>query len=172
MDKALRFLQVNALALLCWAVAFFFWKDYLTHPHQRVTVEGLAHTTGPLHRLDSMVSLPSGSRSGYWLMMESPRRDFNVSLGLNIREASDELREGTEVTVGYSPEVEPEASTADAFSLKRGDKEYLSPELQVKSYNDALDRKQRMAIYTTVGGFVALGLVELIRRKLRGRKAD
>lgn len=171
MDRLLSFLQVNVIAFLLWGVAFFAWKDYLTHPHRRVTVEGLAHTTGPVAHLDGMMSLPSGSRTGYWLMLEGPRRDFDVPLGLDYGKITSEVREGTQVTVGYGPEVDPAAATATAFSLKRGDTEYLSPDVLVRSYNEALDRKLRLAAGCTLGGFVALGLVWLVRNRLLRRRA-
>lgn len=171
MNKVLGFLQINAIALLLFCVAFFFFKDYFGRPHQRVTVESLAHTTGPMKYLSSTMSLPSGYQTGYWLMLENPRRDFNVPLGLSYRDATDDLHEGAEVTVGYSPEVDPATSTAAAFSLKRGDKEYLSPESLVRSYNGALDKQLRNGILCAAGGFVALGLVWLVRRWLAARKA-
>lgn len=166
MDRIFGFLRVHVLAYLCWIVAFIAWKDYLTHPHQRLTVEGLAHTTGPVHRLAGIASLPSGSRTGYWLMLEEPRRDFNLSLGLDFRKVESEVHEGSQVTVAYDPEVDPEKSTADAFSFKLGDTEYLDPDILVRSHNQALDKQQRLAIGATLGGFAALALVELIRRKL------
>lgn len=165
-DRVFRFVQINALAFLCWAVAFMFWKDYLTQPHQRVSVETLAHTTGPVRHLQGMMSLPSGSRTGYWLMLEEPRRDFTVPLGVDFRKLSSETSEGTQLTVGYSPEVDPGSSTAEVFSLKRGDVEYLSPDVLVRGYNESLDSKITRAILTTLGGFVALGLVWVIRKKV------
>lgn len=165
-DRVFRFLQINALAFLCWGVAFMFWKDYLTHPHQKVSLETLAYTTGPVKHLSGIASLPSGSRTGYWLMLEEPRRDFNVSLGVDFRKLTGETSEGTQLTVGYSPEVDPRSSTADAFSLKRGDVEYLHPEISIRSYNESLDTKVTRAILTTLGGFVALGLVWVIRKKV------
>lgn len=168
MNKAFDFLRVHVLAYGLLLVAFFSWKSYLKAPHQRMTVESLAHTTGPVKYLNGMVSLPSGSRTGYWLMLENPRRDFNVSLGLG-REEQDAIHEGSQVTVGYSPEVDPEKSTADAFSLKLGERELLSPDIAVRGYNEALDKQQRLAIGTTIGGLVAFAVVELIRRKLRRR---
>jgi hypothetical protein len=103
-------------------------------------------------------------------MLDGPRRDFNVPLGIEYRR-TEELREGTMVTVGYGPEVDPEHSTADAFSLVVGGVEYLSPESAARSYNEALDSKVRLAGGTTAGGFAALALVELLRRKLRAKRS-
>ena len=165
-DKVLRFLQINALAFLCWVVAFMFWKDYLTQPHQKVSLETLAYTTGPMKHFSGMASLPSGSRTGYWLMLEEPRRDFDVSLGVDLEKLGRQMPEGTVLTVGYSPEVDPVSRTAQAFSLKRGEVECLHPEVSIRSYNESLDTKVTRAILTTLGGFVALGLVWVIRKKV------
>lgn len=169
-NKAFDFLRVHVLAYGLFLLAFFAWKSYLTAPHQRVTVESLVYTTGPVKHFSGMASLPSGSRTGYWLMLEDPRRDFDVSLGIDYRDLQDRLHEGTQVTVGHSPEVDPAKSTAQAFSFKLGDKEYLTPDVQVRGYNAALDKQLRLAVGATAGGFLALAIVEVIRRKLRSRQ--
>lgn len=166
MDRVFTFLKINVLAFLCWGVAFFAWKDYLTHPHAKVTPEGLVYTTGPLKHLAETVSLPSGSQAGYWLMLSDPRRDFNVPRGLDARKLAREAPEGTQVTVGHSPEVDPAGATAAAFSLTHGDTEYLDPPALIRSYNAALDGKVRLAGGSTAGGFVLLGLMMWIRKKL------
>lgn len=167
MDRFFSFLRVNVIALLCWCVAFFAWKDLYTHPHRKVTVEGLVYTTGPVDQLAGTVSLPSGTQAGYWMMLVDPRRDFTIPLGLDFRKLAREAPKGTQVTVGHSPEVDPASSgaTVVAFSLKRGDREYLSPGSLIRSYNEAIDRKLRLAIGCTLGGFAALGLVWWIRKR-------
>lgn len=166
MDRVFSFLKINALAFLCWAVAFFAWKDYLTHPHARVTVESLVYTTGPVKHLAGTISLPSGSQAGYWLMLSDPRRDFNIPLGLDMQKLARDAPEGTALTVGHSPEVDPASASATAFSLRRGDVEYLDPPALIRSYNGALDGKVRLAGGCTAGGFVLLGLVWWIRKRL------
>lgn len=173
MDRIFAFIQVNALTLLCWSVAFFAFKDYLSHPHQKVTVEALAHTSGPVKHLAGTASLPSGFQTGYWLMLDDPRRDFAVPLALDYRKLADEVHEGTIVTVGYSPEVNPEKAkeSVAAFSLKRGDVEYLPTDTLVRAYNASLDKKLRLAEGCTLGGFLALGVVWAVRRKMRQRAA-
>lgn len=168
MDRIFNLLRVHVLAYFCWLLAFFFWKDYLTHPHQRVSVESLAYTTGPVKNLSGLVSLPSGSRSGTWLMLDSPRRDFDLPSALDSR--LRDMKEGTEVTIGYSPEEDPARATAQAFSLKLRGEECLSPDILVRGYNEALDRKQRNAIGATAAGFLALAIVEIVRRKLAARR--
>lgn len=164
-DRVFGFLRVHVIAYVCFILAFFAWKDYLGKPHRRVAVESLAWTTGPVGQFSGMVSLPSGFQSGNWMMLENPRRDFDVALGID-RDAKEKLSKGAVVTVGYSPEEDPAKATAQAFSLKLGDRELLDPDIQVRGYNAALDKKLRFAIWTTAGGVVALVVVELVRRRL------
>ena len=39
MDKLFSLLKLHALAIMAFVVAFLFWKDYLTKPHQKVEKE-------------------------------------------------------------------------------------------------------------------------------------
>ncbi len=164
MDKVFAFLQVNALALLCFIVAGSFWKSYLEEPHRHLDRGDLVETTGPVKQMSGLVSLPSGSGAGTWLLLRDPERQFSLPTGLAYETGKDGLSEGSEVTVAYSPEVDPTKRQADAFSLRWKGKDYLDPDRMIASYNRHLGEKRQRAILATLAGFVALGLVWVVRK--------
>jgi hypothetical protein len=174
MSRLFNFLQINALALLCFLVAGNFWKDYLQHPHRELTRADLVATTGSVKAFQGLVSLPSGTSAGYWLLLRDPSRSFNLPNGIDYRELQDRLTEGSEVAVTYSPEVDPTKQEAMAFSLVLKGKDYLDPDARIASYNRSLAEKRRDATLTTLAGFAALGLVWVLRKvvfpKVFGRR--
>lgn len=174
-DRLFRFLQINALALLCFMVAGNFWKDYLQHPHREIARADLVEATGQVESMQGLVSLPSGTGAGTWLLLRDPKRSFRLPQGIPYQISKDgHLAEGDEVTVAYSPEVDPAKVEADAFSFRWKGKDYLTPDDQIASYNRRIAGKRRTAILTTLAGFAALGLVWVIRKvvfpRLFGRK--
>jgi hypothetical protein len=164
MNRLLSFLQINALALLCFVVAGNFWKDYLQHPHRTLTRAELVETTGPVKSFQGLASLPYGTRTGHWLLLRDPSRSFDLPNGIDSRELQSRLTEGSEVTVAYSPEVDPTKQEAMAFSFRFNGKDYLEPDDRIASYNRSLADKRRVAVLTTLAGFAALGLVWFLRR--------
>ncbi|MEO5725826.1 MAG: hypothetical protein ABI134_16890 [Byssovorax sp.] len=164
MNRFFAFLQINALALLCFMVAGNFWKDYLQHPHRELTRAELVETTGPVKTLQGLASLPSGTSAGYWLLLRDPSRSFNLPNGIDYRDLQDRLTEGSEVTVAYSPEVDLTNEDAMAFSFRFKGKDYLEPDDRIASYNRSLADKRKVATLTTLAGFAALGLVWVLRK--------
>ena len=174
MDKVFAFLQVNALALLCFLVAGSFWKSYFEAPHRHLERGDLVETTGPVKAMNGLVSLPSGSGAGTWLLLRDPERQFSLPTGLAYQTGKDGLTEGSEVTVAFSPEVDPTKVQAEAFSLRWKGKDYLDPDTMIASYNRHVAKMRQRAILTTLAGFAALGLVWVIRKvifpRVFGRK--
>ena len=77
------------------------------------------------------------------------------------------MADSATITMAYSPEENPKVSGEGIpiFSLKYNNKEYISDADDVAWYNKAIDKKRNTAIYATLAGFLALGLVEIIRRR-------
>lgn len=163
MNKLFDHLKIHALAVLCFLVAGMMWKGYLTEPHKRLSMADLATAKGPVKQLSGLVSLPSGYGAGNWLLIGDPDRHFKLPGGLD-RDLTQHLSEGEIVTVAYGPETDPTQVDGHAFSLRWRDKEWLSPEPMLASYNRALDKKLRDASLATGAGVLAIALVEALRR--------
>ena len=163
MNNIFGHLKIHALALLCFLVAGMMWKGYLTGPHKRLSQADLVTASGPVKQLSGLVSLPSGYSAGNWLLIGNPDRHFQLPGGLD-RDLTQNISEGEIVTVAYGPEKDPTQTDGDAFSLKWRDKEWLSPEPMLASYNRALDKKLRDASLATAAGFVAIAIMEVLRR--------
>jgi hypothetical protein len=170
MDRLFSFVRLHTLAFLCWGVAFFFWKDYFTHPHHAVTRAELVAFTGTFSQAGTLISLPSGSQSGNYLLLENAARSLNPGHIDDFR-AVQQTPKGTSVTVAHSPEVDP-TSAGDAaviFSLRIEGKEHIDTDAQITSYNARLEKKRRDATFTTLGGFALFGLVAWIRKRFLKR---
>lgn len=166
LEKILSLLKLHSLALIAFVVAFLFWKDYLTKPHQKAEKNKLAQITGTLSQAGKTVSLPSGYSSGYYIIIKEANTTF-IPSAIEYSEFTNEVPEGAEITMTYSPEENPKI-TGDGikiFSLKYNNKEYITTADAIAWYNKALDKKRNSAIYATLAGFLAIGLVEFIRRK-------
>lgn len=165
MNNFLSLLKLHTLALLAFATAFFFWKDYLKQPHHKVDKNKLAHFSGTLSSAGDLVSLPSGSSSGHYIILKEANRSF-IPSGLDFGDFLDEVPDSAKITVAYNPEENPKTAGEGiaVFSLQYNNKEYITADT-VQWYNDAIDKRRNAAIYTTLAGFLAIGLVEIIRRK-------
>ena len=166
LEKTLSLLKLHSLALIAFVVAFLFWKDYLTKPHQKAEKNKLAQITGTLSQAGKTVSLPSGYSSGYYIIIKEANTTF-IPSAIEYSEFTNEVPEGAKITMTYSPEENPKI-TGDGikiFSLKYNNKEYITTADAIAWYNKELDKKRNAAIYTTLAGFLAIGLVEFIRRK-------
>ena len=166
MDKLFSLLKLHSLAIMAFVVAFLFWKDYLTHPHQKVEKGKLAHITGTLSQAGNNISLPSGSSAGHYIILKEANTTF-IPTKIDFGDFINEVPEGATITMSYSPEENPQITNEGIkiFSLKYNNKEYITDADDVEWYNNALDKKRNTAIYTTLAGFLAIGLVEIIRRK-------
>lgn len=166
MEKILSLLKLHSLGIIAFVVAFLFWKDYLTHPHQKVEKGKLAHITGTFSQAGKTISLPSGYSNGNYIIIKEANTTF-IPAGIKYNEFTDEVPEGAKITMTYSPEENPQI-TGDGikiFSLMYNNKEYMTDADDVEWYNKAIDKKRNTAIYTTLAGFLAIGLVEVIRRR-------
>ncbi|MFO0760985.1 MAG: hypothetical protein U0359_31195 [Byssovorax sp.] len=171
MNRFFNTLRLHTLALLCWCVAFFMWKDYLTHPHHRVTRGELVSFSGTFSQAGTLISLPSGYASGNYILLKEAQRSLSPGYFDDFRAFEQSTREGEPVTVLHSPEVDLRASgdAAVVFSVVTGGKEHIDTEAQIRSYNEHLDRRLRDASLTTLGGFVLFGLVWGIKRRFFDR---
>lgn len=165
MENLFSILKLHALAILAFATAFFFWKDYLKHPHHKVDKNKLAHFSGTLSSAGDLLSLPSGYSSGHYIILKEAQTSF-IPSGLDFGDFLNEVPEGAQITMAYNPEENPKITGEGiaVFSLKYQNKEYITADT-VQWYNDAIDKRRNTAIYTTLAGFLAIGLVEFIRRK-------
>ena len=159
-------MKIHALAILCWCVAFFMWKDYFTSPRQLVTKDKLAYVTGTLSSAGNEISLPSGYSSGHFIIIKEANRTFKPG-GIKWGDFIDEVPEGATITMAYSPEenIMVAAKGVPIFSLKCKNKEYITNADDVSWYNKAIIKKRNAAIYVTLGGFVLFGLVWWIKRR-------
>ncbi len=166
MNKILDNMKIHALAIMCWCVAFFMWKDYLTNPRQLVTKDKLAYVIGTLSSAGNEISLPSGSSTGHYIIIKEANRTF-IPSGIRWGDFIDEVPDSATITMAYSPEENIMATKngVPIFSLKYKDKEYISDADTVAWYNNAIIRKRNIAIYVTLGGFVLFGLVWWIKRR-------
>ena len=165
MENLFSILKLHALAILAFATAFFFWKDYLKHPHHKVDKNKLAHFSGTLSSAGDLLSLPSGYSSGHYIILKEAQTSF-IPSGLDFGDFLNEVPEGANITVAYNPEENPKITGEGiaVFSLQYKNKEYITADT-VQWYNDAITKRRNTAIYTTLAGFLAIGLVEFIRRK-------
>lgn len=166
LEKILDNMKIHALALLCWCVAFFMWKDYFQSPRQLVSKDKLAYVTGTLSSAGNEISLPSGYSSNHYIIIKEANRTF-IPSGIKWGDFVDEVPERATITMAYSPEenLNVVAKGVTIFSLKYKNKEYISDADTVKWYNDAIIKKRNSAIYVTLGGFVLFGLVWWIKRR-------
>ena len=166
MDNIFSFLKLHALALLVFIVAFLFWKDYVTHQHQKLDKDKLAHITGTLSTAGDNLSLPSGTVRGHFIIIKEAQTTF-IPSGLIFGDFIDEVPEGAKITMSYNPQENTQVAGEgiQIFSLKYNNKEYFTDADDVSSYNNAIDKRRNIAIYTTLAGFLAFGLVEIIRRR-------
>ena len=87
MDKLFSLLKLHALSIMAFVVAFLFWKDYLTKPHQKVAKEKLAHITGTLSQAGNTISLPSGYSSSHYIII----KEANFSFATNFTNDASHL---------------------------------------------------------------------------------
>jgi hypothetical protein len=165
MDKLFNRLRLHALALLAGIVAVLMWKDYFTHPHHPVTAGQLTELSGELTLSGHLVSLPSGSGAGSFVLLKESQRSFDVP-GSNY-DFNNEVPKGARVTVTYSPEedVSRSGESVSIFSLKYKEKDYLASMDRVASFNENIATKRNRALGWTAGAFLAFGLVEVVRRR-------
>lgn len=166
MDKLFSLLKLHALSIMAFVVAFLFWKEYLTKPHQKVAKEKLAHITGTLSQAGNTILLPSGYSSSHYIIIKEANTTF-IPAYINWSEFVDEVADSAKITMAYSPEENPKVSGEGIpiFSLKYNNKEYITETEAIEWYNKTIDKKRNTAIYATLAGFLALGLVEIIRRR-------
>lgn len=166
MDKLFSLLKLHSLAIMAFVVAFLFWKDYLTKPHQKVEKGKLAHISGTLSGAGNTISLPSGYSSSHYIIIKEANTTF-IPVHIKWSEFVDEVADSAKITMAYSPEENPQITGEGIpiFSLKYNNKEYISDADDVEWYNKAIDKRRNTAIYATLAGFLALGLVEVIRRR-------
>jgi hypothetical protein len=119
----------------------------------------------------TLISLPSGSQSGHYLLLEESQRSLDIGHVDNFRDFQEHTPKGATLTVTHSPEVDLRSSgeSATIFSLVHEGKERIDTELQIKSYNAHIEKQRNAAAVTTLGGFALFGLVWLIRKKLSAR---
>lgn len=165
MEKALYILRLHSLGLVALVTAFLFWKDYLKHPHHPVDKNKLAHFSGTLSSAGNTMSLPSGYTTGHYIILKEANTSF-IPDGLDFGDFLNEVPEGANITVAYNPEENPKITGEGIaiFSLQYNNKEYITADT-VQWYNDAIKKRRNTAIYTTLAGLLAIGLVEFIRRK-------
>jgi len=170
MNRIAALLRVHALTFFCWAIAFFFWKDYLTHPRQTVTRQDLVSFSGELEQAGTYISLPSGATGPHYLMLKGANRMFDVPFVKDFDEIVDAPK-GTPITVTHSREVDPSISGEGVvpFSLQYNGKEYIAQDEAIDSYNKRLTGKRNTAAVLTLGGFGLLGIMEFIRRRFLRR---
>lgn len=159
-------MKIHGLAILCWGVAFFMWKDYFTNPTRQVAIDNLAFITGKLTSAGNEMSMPSGAASGHYIIIEEANRTF-IPFKINWQQFIAEVPKGAVIMMAYSREEDPMASKKGipVFSLKYNHKEYISEAGDVSWYNNAIIHKRNVAIYVTLGGFVLFGIVWWIRKK-------
>lgn len=166
LDKILNNMKIHALAIMCWCVAFFMWKDYFSSPRQLLTKDKLAYVTGTFSSAGNEVSLPSGYSSGHYIIIKEADRTLNP-VGIKWGDFIDEVPEGASITMSYSPEenLKIAGKSVPIFSLKYKNKEYITDADSVAWYNNAILKKRNTAMYVTLGGFVLFGLVWWIKRR-------
>lgn len=166
MNDLFSLLKLHALAIMAFVAAFLFWKDYLKHPHEKIDKNKLAHITGTMSSAGNMMSLPSGTSTGHYIIIKEANTSF-IPAGINWSEFIDEVPDSAKVTMSYNAQENPQVANEgiQIFSLKYNNKEYFSEPDDVSAYNKAIDKKRNTAIYATLAGFLAIGLVEFIRRK-------
>ncbi len=101
MNRLFSLMQLHALALLAFAVSFFFWKDYLTHPHQKIEKNNLAHITGTFSQVGKTMSLPSGNSVGEYIIIKEAQTSF-IPAGIHYNDFVDEVPEGAKITMSYN----------------------------------------------------------------------
>jgi hypothetical protein len=166
MDKLFSLLKLHSLAIMAFVAAFLFWKDYLTKPHQKVEKGKLAQISGTLSGAGNNISLPSGSSSGHYIIIKEANTTF-IPARIKWSEFVDEVADSAIITMAYSQEENPKITGEGIpiFSLKHNNKEYITETEAIEWYNKTIDKKRNTAIYATLAGFLAIGLVEVIRRK-------
>lgn len=165
MEKILYILRLHSLGLLAFFTAFFFWKDYLKQAHHHVDKNKLAHISGTLSSAGNTMSLPSGYTTGHYIILKEANTSF-IPTGLDFGDFLNEVPEGAKISLSYNPEENPKITGKgiSVFSVQYNNKEYVTADT-IQWYNDAIDKRRNTAIYTTLAGFLAIGLVEFIRRK-------
>ncbi|MFN8284319.1 MAG: hypothetical protein U0U67_13955 [Chitinophagales bacterium] len=166
MDKLFSILKLHALAIMAFVAAFLFWKDYFTKPHQHLDKTTLSHITGTLSQAGTTLSLPTGYSTGNYIIIKEANTTF-IPAGIKWSMFVDEVPEGATITMSYDPQENPKVAGKgiDIFSLKYNDKEYFSEPDDVTYYNKNIDKRRNTAIYATLAGFLAVIVVELIRRR-------
>ncbi len=166
MDKLFSLLKLHSLAIMAFVAAFLFWKDYITKPHEKIEKGKLAHITGTYSSAGTTISLPSGYSSGHYIIIKEANTTF-IPSGIHWSEFVDEVPDSAQITMSYNAQENPMVANEgiEVFSLKYNNKEYFSEPDDVSSYNKAIDKRRNTAIYATLAGILALGLVEVIRRR-------
>ena len=166
MEKVFSILKLHSLAIMAFVAAFLFWKDYLSKPHQKLESNKLAHITGTLSTAGDNLSLPSGTTRGHFIIIKEANTTF-IPTGADFSAFIDEVPQDSKITMSYNPQENPQVTNngIEIFSLKHNNKEYITNADDVSGYNKNIDKKRNTAIYATLAGFLAIGLVELIRRR-------
>lgn len=171
LNRFFAFTRLHTLALLCWFVAALFWKDYFTHPHRQLTRGDLVSFTGTMTQVGTLISLPSGTQSGKYLLLEEAKRSLDVGYVDDFLSFQRYTPEGATLTVTHSPEVDlrTPGESATVFSIQYQGKERVDTDAQLKSYNGHIAKKLRDATFTTLGGFVLFGLVWFVHKRFLQR---
>lgn len=166
MDKLFSLLKLHSLAIMAFVAAFLFWKDYITKPHEKIEKGKLAHITGTYSSAGTTISLPSGYSSGHYIIIKEANTTF-IPSGIHWSEFVDEVPDSAQITMSYNAQENPMVANEgiEIFSLKYNNKEYFSEPEDVSSYNKAIEKRRNTAIYATLAGLLAIGLVEIIRRR-------
>ncbi|MES2431734.1 MAG: hypothetical protein V4556_12415 [Bacteroidota bacterium] len=166
MENFLSNLKIHALAILLWFAAFFMWKDYFQQPRQMMERGKYTYFTGTYSSAGNEIYLPSGHSGNHYIILKEASRTF-IPEAIDWSAFIDEVPTDTKFTVGFSPEEDPKVSGKGirTFSLKYNNKEYINDQDAVTWYNKSIIKRRNTALYFTLAGFAAFGLVWWIKRR-------